>query len=255
MIKKEINDINRIWSIEDFITLLPHQKKIMFYEINVYLESLTTVDRILWAKKYLPIQGSMLSSSFGAQSSVSLHLITRYHPTIPIVLIDTGYLFPETYRFIDLLTKKMKLNLHVFRSNQSAAWQEAKYGKLWEQGIKGIDQYNFINKIQPMQYALKKLKITTWYAGLRRTQSDSRKNLPIIDIQDGVFKFLPIVDWSDHQMYQYIDQYNLEYHPLWKEGYVSIGDIHTTSKKQCGMQDEDTRFFGLKRECGLHHVD
>lgn len=255
MINKKLGKINRAWCIEDFRAFDLTNQKLIFYEINEYLESLTTENRILWSIRYLPITRAMLSSSFGAHSSVSLHLITHYYPNIPVFLIDTGYLFPETYRFVELLTKKMKLNLHVFRSRQSAAWQEAKYGKLWEQGIKGINQYNLINKIQPMRDALKKLKITTWFAGLRRVQSHSRRNLPIITIQDGIFKFLPIADWNDYQIHQYINQHSLEYHPLWNQGYVSIGDIHTTKKKEFNMKDEDTRFFGLQRECGLHHLD
>lgn len=254
MIHVQLDKINRIWSIQDFNILHQSKKKFVFQKINKYLESLTTEDRIMWAIQYLPKQ-MMLSSSFGAQSSVSLHLITRYYPKIPVILIDTGYLFPETYRFIDRLTKKMNLNLHVFKSNKSSAWQEARYGKLWEQGVQGIDRYNLINKIQPMHYALKQLRITTWFAGLRRAQSYTRKSLSVMSIQDKVFKFLPIIDWSDHQIHQYINKHNLEYHPLYNQGYVSIGDIHTTRKKDSGMKDEDTRFFGLKRECGLHHLD
>lgn len=255
MINERMSKINRMWYIEDFNILHPNQRKLVLNKINQYLESLTVKNRIMWAIKYLPITQSMLSSSFGAYSSVSLHLITYYCPDIPIVLIDTGYLFPETYRFIDLLVKKMNLSLHVFRSDQSSAWQEARYGKLWEQGICGINKYNLINKIRPMHNALKKLNISIWFAGLRRIQSCSRKNLPIITIQDGVFKFLPIVDWSDQKIYEYIQQNNLDYNPLWYQGYVSIGDIHTTKKKEVGMRDEDTRFFGLKRECGLHKID
>lgn len=255
MIYKQSDNINRVWNIKDFINLSVNKQKLILKKINRYLECLNMEDRMIWATHCLPVTQSMLSSSFGAHSSVSLHVVTRYYPRIPIILIDTGYLFPETYRFIDRLTEKMKLNLYVFRSNQSAAWQEAKYGKLWEQGVEGIKQYNLLNKVQPMRYALKKLKINTWFAGLRRNQSLSRKDLPVVDIQDGVFKFLPIIDWSDQQVHQYIKKYSLEYHPLWHHGYVSIGDIHTTRKKELNMKDEDTRFFGLQRECGLHNWD
>lgn len=249
--KNKLYKVNRIWHVADFINLHMDKKKLILNKINEYLESLNAEDRISWAGKFLP-KKFMLSSSFGAQSSISLHLITRFYPKIPIVLIDTGYLFPETYRFVDQLKKEMKLNLYVFKSNQSPAWQEARYGKLWEQGITGISKYNLINKIKPMHHALKKLKISTWFSGLRRTQSNSRMNLPIIDIKHGIFKFLPIIDWSDQKIHQYMDQNRLPYNPLWKKGYVSIGDIHTTKKKEFGMKDEDTRFFGLKRECGLH---
>lgn len=255
MIKiNKLSKINHFWNIEDFYDLSLDEQKLLFSRINKYLESRKAEDRIIWAIKYLPKQ-LILSSSFGIQSVVSLHLVTRYFPRIPIVLIDTGYLFPETYRFIDQLKEKMQLNLYVFRSNESSAWQEARHGELWKQGIEGINQYNLINKIKPMHCALKALKVKTWFAGLRRNQSSSRKNLPVMMIQKKVFKFLPIIDWDDNQVFSYIKQYNLDNHPLWGKGYVSVGDIHTTRKKKHGMRDEDTRFFGLQRECGLNVSD
>ncbi len=77
-------------------------------------------DRISWALQHLPGQ-HIVSSSFGAQSAVMLHLVTRQKPDIPVVLVDTGYLFPETYRFIDELTERLELNLQVFRPDHSAA--------------------------------------------------------------------------------------------------------------------------------------
>lgn len=98
---------------------------------------------------------------------------------IPVILTDTGYLFPETYQFIDELTDKLKLNLKVYRAGESPARQEARYGKLWEQGVEGIEKYNEINKVEPMNRALKELKAQTWFAGLRREQSGSRAHLPV----------------------------------------------------------------------------
>ena len=173
-------------------------------------------------------------------------------PGYPVILTDTGYLFPETYRFIDELTDKLKLNLKVYRATESAAWQEARYGKLWEQGVEGIEKYNDINKVEPMNRALKELNAQTWFAGLRREQSGSRANLPVLAIQRGVFKVLPIIDWDNRTIYQYLQKHGLKYHPLWDEGYLSVGDTHTTRKWEPGMAEEETRFFGLKRECGLH---
>lgn len=245
---------NRYWNIKELNLLESNELQLRLYNLNNYLESLETKNRIIWAKQYLP-KLAILSSSFGVNSSVSLHLMIHYYPNIIIVLIDTGYLFPETYRFVDQLKKRMQLNLHIFRSDISAAWQESRYGKLWEQGVEGIKKYNMINKIEPMNRALKRLKVGTWFAGLRRMQSYSRRKLPILTIQNGVFKFLPIVDWSNHQVHQYMKKYSLEYHPLWSKGYVSIGDVHTSSKWKSGMKEEDTRFFGLQRECGLHSID
>ena len=215
------------------------------------LEKLDAEGRVAWALDNLPGE-YVLSSSFGIQAAVSLHLVNQIHPDIPVILTDTGYLFPETYRFIDELTDKLKLNLKVYRATESAAWQEARYGKLWEQGVEGIEKYNDINKVEPMNRALKELNAQTWFAGLRREQSGSRANLPVLAIQRGVFKVLPIIDWDNRTIYQYLQKHGLKYHPLWDEGYLSVGDTHTTRKWEPGMSEEETRFFGLKRECGLH---
>ena len=100
--------------------------------------------------------------------------------------------------------------------------------------------------------ALETLRAQSWFAGLRREQSGSRANLPVLAVQRGVFKVLPIIDWDNRQVYQYLQQHGLHYHPLWDEGYLSVGDTHTTRKWEPGMAEEETRFFGLKRECGLH---
>lgn len=165
-------------------------------ETNAQLETLTAEERVAWALENLPGE-YVLSSSFGIQAAVSLHLVNQIRPDIPVILTDTGYLFPETYQFIDELTDKLKLNLKVYRAGESPAWQEARYGKLWEQGVEGIEKYNDINKVEPMNRALKELKAQTWFAGLRREQSGSRAHLPVLAIQRGVFKVLPIIDWDN----------------------------------------------------------
>lgn len=219
--------------------------------INSELEQADAESRIAWA-----LQGFghhvVLSSSFGAQSAVMLHMVTRQRPDIPVVLIDTGYLFPQTYQFIDELTERLSLNLKLYRSELTPRWLEARYGKLWEQGRRGIQHYNRITKVEPMQRALHDLDARAWLTGLRRQQARTRQTLEVVGFQNGRLKVHPIVDWTDRKVYDYLTAHDLPYHPLWHEGYVSIGDIHTTSPLADGMGEEDTRFFGLNRECGLH---
>ncbi|MFS1703052.1 phosphoadenylyl-sulfate reductase [Alteromonas sp. AMM-1] len=220
-------------------------------EINQALEKMDASGRIRWAMANLPGE-QIVSSSFGAQSAVMLHLLTKERPDIPVVLTDTGYLFPETYQFVDELTEKLNLNLKVYSAGISPAWQEARFGRLWEKGIEGIEQYNKMNKVEPMQRALKELNVGTWYAGLRRSQADTRQRLPVLQKAGKQFKLYPIIDWSNKDLHYYLKDNGLSYHPLWEQGYVSIGDWHTTQSLQEGMSEQDTRFFGLKRECGLH---
>jgi len=219
--------------------------------LNQWLGALDAEARVEWALEHAP-GAHVLSSSFGAQAAVSLHLLTRRQPDLPVVLIDTGYLFPETYRFVDELRDRLALNLQVYSPRQSAAWQEAREGRLWEQGIAGIDRYNQLRKVEPMQRALNDLGAGSWFAGLRRSQARTRATIHFAERRDGRWKFHPLADWTDRDVGQYLRTYNLPYHPLWDQGYISIGDVHTTHRWEPGMDTEATRFFGLKRECGLH---
>lgn len=220
-------------------------------ELNHDLESKSAEERVAWALDQFKSH-IVLSSSFGAQAAVCLHLATSQWPEIPVVLIDTGYLFPETYTFIDELTDRLSLNLKIYRATISPSWQEQRHGKLWEQGVDGIKKYNHINKVEPMKRALHELGAKAWISGLRRKQSSTRAKLGVLALQDHRVKVHPIVDWTDKDVHLYLIKHNLPYHPLREKGYVSIGDVHTTRRLTDGMSEEETRFFGLVRECGLH---
>lgn len=223
-------------------------------ELNRWLAMRSAEERVAWALENTA--GShALSSSFGAQAAASLHLVSRQKPDIPVILIDTGYLFPETYRFVDAMTERLRLNLKVYRPQIGAAWMEARMGRLWEKGVEGIDRYNRLRKVEPMQRALDELGVRTWIAGLRRDQARTRTGIDFLELRDGRWKLHPIADWTDRDVWNYLQRHGLPYHPLWDQGYVSIGDVHTTRPLQAGMEIEDTRFFGLKRECGLHFDD
>jgi phosphoadenosine phosphosulfate reductase len=215
------------------------------------LEHAAAEERVRWAIETFG-DGLVMTTSFGVQSAVMLHLVTRIAPQIPVIFLDTGYLFPETYRFAQELTGRLQLNLKKIVPAMTAAEQEALYGKLWEQGLDGIKQYNFINKIEPMDRAVRELGATAWLAGLRRTQAGTRESLPVVQTQNKIAKVYPIIDWDDRRVYRYLTEHKLPYHPLWEQGYVSVGDWHSTSKLLDGMTEEETRFGGLVRECGLH---
>jgi phosphoadenosine phosphosulfate reductase len=215
------------------------------------LSSATAAERIAWAKEHFGAS-LVLSTSFGAQAAVMLHLATRALPDIPVVFVDTGYLFPETLQFAETLTKRLRINLKVYSAAESPASMEARLGRLWEKGPEGLEAYNQIRKVEPMQRALSELGARAWLAGLRRSQSGTRESLPVVGAQDGRTKILPIVDWSDRDVHRYLTENGLPYHPLWEKGYVSIGDTHTTRPLTADMTPEETRFFGIKRECGIH---
>ena len=221
---------------------------------NRRFAALRPEERIEWAFENLP-GTHVLTSSFGAQAAVSLHLITSVAPQTPVVLVDTGYLFPETYRFVDELTDKLQLNLQVYQAKTSPAWQEARYGERWLRGKQGLDEYNEENKVEPLRRALKELDVGTWFAGLRRKQSSTRAQIPYLSWSGERWKVHPIADWTDRDVHFYLKKHDLPYHPLWEKGYLSIGDHHSTKPIHEVSTVEQTRFFGIQRECGIHEID
>ncbi|NAW34698.1 phosphoadenylyl-sulfate reductase [Halomonas alimentaria] len=228
------------------------QQEIDIDHASALLESQSAQARIEWALENLP--GTfVLSSSFGIQSAVLLHLATRIVPDLPVLLVDTGYLFPETYRFVDELTERLNLNLKVARPVLSPGHLEMRHGKLWEQGQEGLTRYNRLMKVEPMERMLNELRVGTWFAGLRRQQSSTREQRPVVEQRgDGRYKVYPLIDWHSRDVHRYLTEHDLPYHPLWEQGYTSVGDWHTSQPLQPGMTEEETRFFGMQRECGLH---
>lgn len=201
--------------------------------------------------------GLVVSTSFGIHSAAMLHLATREVPGIPVVWVDTGYLPPETYRFAEALTERLDLNLHVAQSSLSPARMEALHGRLWaSDDVADLDRYHRIRKVEPMQRALDELGATAWLSGLRADQTDHRRRLPRVGEQGGRAKVLPILPWSTREVYAYLKRHDLPLHPLFEQGYATVGDWHES--RPVGVEDEDvrgTRFRGMKQECGLHLDD
>lgn len=217
------------------------------------LAAVTAEERIRWALGEFG-EGLILSTSFGIQAAVMLHLATRIAPRLPVVFIDTGYHFPETYHFADELTKRLDLNLKVYTPRLSPAYYEARHGKRWELGLDGLTAYNFDHKVEPMDRAVRELGARAWLAGLRRSQSSTRENLGFTQVQNKITKVHPILDWDNRAVHRYLTAHDLPYHPLWDQGYVSVGDWHSSAPLQPGQTEEQTRFGGVKRECGLHEL-
>ena len=220
-------------------------------ELSALLDPLKAHERILQLRE---IYGSRLvaSSSFGLQASAMLHLIRKHAPDIPIIFVDTGYCFPETYQFSQSFIEDWELDIRVFNPAISAARQEALYGKLWEQSAEGNKKYALLNKVEPMNRALSEIGGDVWVSGLRRSQSSTRIDRAFAEKQKATMKVYPILDWADAQLEAYYHEHDLPRHPLEKEGFLTMGDWHSTRKPNVGETAEDTRFGGTKYECGLH---
>ncbi len=188
--------------------------------LNTELNSMSAEERISWAWDRFG-SGLVLSTSFGLQSAVMLNLILSINKEIPVVFVDTGYLFPETYQYSLTLQEKINFRVRTYSAKMSPAFQEASFGKLWAQGPDEMKKYNFINKKEPMERALKELGSTAWFSGLRRSHSTERGKRPFIEKQGKIYKIYPILDWDDRKTYQYLPKNNLPYHPLEGMGYDS----------------------------------
>lgn len=220
-------------------------------EENRALGASTPEELIEWAVDRYG-ENLIASTSFGATSAVMLHLVHRLAPRTPIVCVDTGYLFPETYQFAQALIERLELDVRFYSALMSPARQEALHGKLWEQGEDGVKRYLQINKVEPMQRAIRELGAEAWMAGVRAEQTEHRAGLRRIDRQDGRIKLHPILHWTADQMTAYMERHDLPYHPMVEQGYRSIGDHHSTIPTTADMDPRDGRILGKTRECGLH---
>lgn len=221
--------------------------------LNQTLNDMDAAELITWGADTFG-EALVMSTSFGIQSAVMLHLVTQVMPTIPVIWVDTGYLPAETYRFADELTQRLNLNLKVYQSSMSPARMEAIHGRLWEQeDVDALNRYDYVRKVEPMQRALKELGAKAWLAGLRANQTSHRQTLGRIAQQNDIYKLHPILSWHSRDVYKYLTAYDLPYHPLFDQGYVTVGDWHSSRPMTAADGDERaTRFKGIKQECGLH---
>lgn len=198
-------------------------------------------------------QGLAMTTSFGIHSAVMLHLVTRVIPKLPVIWIDTGYLFAETYQFAETLTQRLALNLKVYQSVISPARMEAISGRLWSGEIEALNRYDRIRKIEPLQRALGDLSVKACFAGLRAEQTEYRRKLQRISWIDNRYSLLPILDWTSDAVLKYLTDHDLPSHPLREKGYATVGDWHSSRPLSPDDKHErNTRFRGLKQECGIH---
>jgi len=226
--------------------LRPHEVD----QLNARFASAHPTEIIRWAVGAFRPQVAV-SSSFGARSAVLLHMAVQVDPAIEIRVVDTGVLFPETYRFIDQLTRQLRLNLRVFRSQLNVERFKREHARL------PIGHPDFCcgpYKVEAMTRALEGLR--SWITGLRRSDAATRAATPFVEVlANGVVKVAPLAGWSSKQMHAYMMQHHLPYHPLWEKGYPSIGCYPCTQKPVDPNDPRSGRWAGqAKTECGIHDI-
>ncbi|KAJ8908823.1 hypothetical protein NDN08_005527 [Rhodosorus marinus] len=222
-------------------------------ELSSLLEGLTAKERISWALERYG-EGLVLTTSFGIQSAVILHMVTELKPDIKVVWVDTGYFPAETYEYMEELRTRLNLNLSIYQSDMPPAHMEALHGELWNSDdVEDIKLYNRIRKVEPLERAFKELCAKAWITGIRRTQTEFRKSLKHYEPSKGRAKLMPLLEWSSRDVAKYLKEHNLPKHPLEAEGYTTVGDWHSSRALTLNdLCERDTRFNGLIQECGIH---
>ncbi len=223
-------------------------------EARKNLKNLSPESRLNWAYEQFGDK-FVLTTSFGIQSAVLLHMLhmLKTHPKIPVIWIDTGYLPAETYRYAETLTNQLDLNVHTIQSPISPARMEALYGKLWEtSSLQDIEKYHLIRKIKPLETALNDFEVQCWASGVRSSQTDHRRSMTVLDEIRGRLSLRPLLEWTPKEVFYYMEKYELPQHPLFEKGYSSVGDWHSSAPDGLETKGRDTRFGGLKQECGIH---
>ena len=218
------------------------------------LEQLAPVERLAWAHERFG-NGFAITTSFGIQSSVLLHMLSTLDgaEAIPVIWVDTGYLPEETYRYAAQLCDRFQLNLRVAQSELSPARMEALHGQLWDTGkVEDLELYHQIRKVEPLEAAMASLDVQCWASGVRRGQTDHRSSMGWLEPIRGRLSLRPLLSWTPRDVFYYMQEHELPQHPLFDQGYSTVGDWHSSAPDGAEQSGRSTRFGGLKQECGIH---
>lgn len=198
-------------------------------------------------------EGLCVASSFGQDGLVILDLVRRLRPRMPVLFLETGYHFAETLEFRDQLKADWGLNVVDVHPELTVPEQGARYGV--DLFARDPDACCAMRKVQPLDRALRGR--TAWISGLRRDQHPGRAATPIVQWQQlsvgGIYKVHPLMEWSRAEVEQYGRAHDLPRHPLWDQGYPSVGCAPCTRAVRPGGTEREGRWATTgKTECGIH---
>ena len=220
-------------------------------KLNETFENKKPQEIIAWAIKEFSPKIAM-TSSFGPESGVLLHMVSQVEKNIPVLFLETGYHFPETLAYKNQLAKLLGLSNVIDlkadlkrRAKLVADYQEKPYEK-------NPDLCCQINKVEPLDAAIK--GYAAWMSGIRRTQTDFRKSVRIIELYEGgMYKISPLANFTSRDAWWYLKEHQIPQHPLYEKGYLSIGCWPCTRPIQAGDDERSGRWAGkAKTECGIH---
>ncbi|HOL72810.1 MAG TPA: phosphoadenylyl-sulfate reductase [Bryobacteraceae bacterium] len=190
--------------------------------------------------------------SFQAEDVVLLDMLRRVRPDIPVLFLETGYHFAETYAYRDRLAREWGLNLVNVMPALSREAHEAANGKLYQSEP---DRCCKLRKVEPLLAALNDYEI--WFTGLRREQSPTRAGLQPVETQTlpngkELVKVSPLAFWTWKEVWSYLKVNEIPHLPLYDQGYLSIGCQPCTQLPLDADNPRSGRWAGQKLECGIH---
>jgi phosphoadenosine phosphosulfate reductase len=193
-----------------------------------------------------------ITCSFQAEDMVVLRLLQEFRPDVPVLFLETGYHFPELYRYRDEMKERYRLNLINVEPVRSVAEQESEFGLLFQTQP---DRCCKLRKVEPLFTALQDYDV--WFTGLRRVQSPTRANLQLLDhfpLPSGkqLLKVSPLATWNDKEVWTFAREHNIPLVSLYETGYTSIGCQPCTALPSSADNARSGRWAGRKLECGIH---
>ncbi|HET8924708.1 MAG TPA: phosphoadenylyl-sulfate reductase [Candidatus Acidoferrum sp.] len=199
-----------------------------------------------------PDARACLTSSFQVEDMAVLHLLRKRIPDVPVLFLETGYHFPQTYDYRDRMAKEWSLNLVNVLPKQTVPEQESAFGILYRSDPTRCCQ---LRKVEPLLAALEPFDV--WFTGLRREQSPTRKNLKKIELHrlptgKTLWKVSLLADWNWEQVWNYVNANGISHLPQYDDGYLSIGCQPCTALPADPNNPRSGRWSGTKLECGIH---
>lgn len=218
-------------------------------ELNARFERVPALDVLKVVIQDLFPGSIAMVSSFGADSSVLLHMVAQIDRSTPVITVDTGKLFPDTIRYRDHLLERLGLtNIQVRKPDATALRETDPGGMLW---MSDTDACCHVRKVLPLERALEGYQ--AWISGRKRFQSTTRSSLPVFELDKGRIKVNPLAGWTSPDILRYAREADLPPHPLVAKGFPSIGCMPCTSKVEPGEDPRAGRWRGqAKTECGIH---
>jgi phosphoadenosine phosphosulfate reductase len=218
-------------------------------QLDRVLRQAAPADIIAAALKTVGRERLALVSSFGTESAALLQVMTEVDASIPVIFLDTGWLFEETLAYRDRLIAPLGLrDVRTIKPSEQALSREDGNRDLW---FSDPDACCRIRKVEPLARALK--PFDAWINGRKRFQGGMRAGIPVVETDGARLKFNPFANVSREQIEAIYREANLPPHPLAANGYLSVGCMPCTGRTS---PDEDTRagrWRGRpKTECGIH---